>query len=380
MKLDSISYKQNEDSTDYWGFKDLKLRGIDLIVGKNTSGKTRVLNVISSLAQWLEGEKESSFSVNEYNAGFSNFENTIKFKLGWDGDKIGKEYLERNGEELLSRSASGETKIKGMELGEMIHFGLSENELASRRADTVQFPFLQDLQNWASSVRHFRFNTDLGKRTINILDSEGARELNIKRTDEVVSIFLQGEKKYPEEFKKSIVSDLNEIGYQIENISVGTPNSMRVNFKNSSKNIVCLLLKECDREGLTDQYSMSMGLFRVLSLLIHFNYWRLEKIDGLVLVDDIGEGLDYEKSTKFIKLLIRKGITDGTQLIMTTNNQFVMNLVPLEYWQIIDRVGGEVKFYNKENSEKTFEEFKFVGMNNFDFFTTGFEDEKLEEN
>lgn len=43
-----------------------------------------------------------------------------------------------------------------------------------------------------------------------------------------------------------------------------------------------------------------------LSLIVHFNYYEFAKIPGVVLIDDIGEGLDYERSTKLIKLLISK--------------------------------------------------------------------------
>ena len=57
---------------------------------------------------------------------------------------------------------------------------------------------------------------------------------------------------------------------------------------------------------------------------------------------------------------------------MSTNDRFVMNYVDLKYWQIIDRVGNTVKYYNIKNSLKTFEDFKFTGLNNFDFFASGF--------
>jgi len=55
------------------------------------------------------------------------------------------------------------------------------------------------------------------------------------------------------------------------------------------------------------------------------------------LIDDIGEGLDYERSKKLIDLIIQKAKKYAVQLIMTTNDRFVINKTPLEYWLVIKR-------------------------------------------
>jgi hypothetical protein len=36
------------------------------------------------------------------------------------------------------------------------------------------------------------------------------------------------------------------------------------------------------------------------------NYYELENIPGVILIDDIGERFDYERSSKHIELLISK--------------------------------------------------------------------------
>jgi hypothetical protein len=113
-------------------------------------------------------------------------------------------------------------------------------------------------------------------------------------------------------------------------------------------------------------------MFRALSLIIHYNYYELTEKNLNIAIDDIGEGLDYEKSTSLIKLLIEKTKNTEIQLIMSSNDKFVMNNTNLEYWQAITRKGGKVKMHNKFNSKDSFDEFKFTGLNNFDFFTTEF--------
>lgn len=56
-----------------------------------------------------------------------------------------------------------------------------------------------------------------------------------------------------------------------------------------------------------------------------------------IVIDDIGERLDYERSCALIELLMSKATTQQVQLIMTTNDRFVMNKVPLEAWTVLHR-------------------------------------------
>ena len=57
---------------------------------------------------------------------------------------------------------------------------------------------------------------------------------------------------------------------------------------------------------------------------------------------------------------------------MTTNDQFVMNHVPLEEWSVLQREGCHVRVRNVENSRKESEYFKFVGLSNFAFLEMDF--------
>jgi hypothetical protein len=225
----------------------------------------------------------------------------------------------------------------------------------------------------ASKVRHFRFATEMEKNTLAILDINAPKkaELNLKETDKSIEIFKRAKKKYENEFVDKLIKDFNSIGYNIETIDLGPLESIQIDASIPSK-IVGLRVKEKDMEGLTDQHSMSDGMFRALSILIHFNFYELEKLNGTVLIDDIGEGLDFERSSQLIKLLIEKSKLAKIQLVLSTNDKFVMNNTKLDYWQIINREGSIVNMHNITNSEKEFKQFRFTGLNNFEFFTTDF--------
>jgi ABC-type transport system involved in cytochrome bd biosynthesis fused ATPase/permease subunit len=98
----------------------------------------------------------------------------------------------------------------------------------------------------------------------------------------------------------------------------------------------------------------------------------MSNISSCILIDDIGEGLDYERSTKLIKLIVDKAKGKSIQLIMATNDRFIINNIPLQYCTIAHRFGNNTVCANHRNSKKVFKEFEQTGLNNFDFFSSNY--------
>jgi len=84
MKLKSITFEQlyqSKTNTNRWQLKDFLLQDINLIVGKNATGKTRTLNILAALANLLSGVRnklpsdnvcfESKFDLNGKGAIYS---------------------------------------------------------------------------------------------------------------------------------------------------------------------------------------------------------------------------------------------------------------------------------------------------------------------
>jgi hypothetical protein len=92
----------------------------------------------------------------------------------------------------------------------------------------------------------------------------------------------------------------------------------------------------------------------------------------MVVIDDIGEGLDFSRAKHLVQVLISKAEGAGIQLIMSTNDSFIMNAVDIQHWAVIVREGNKISLFNYENSREIFEEFKFTGLNNFDFYASEF--------
>lgn len=158
---------------------------------------------------------------------------------------------------------------------------------------------------------------------------------------------------------------MGKIGYNLTSIQAQ-------NLNHIPEKIIGVSIQEQDIDAITDQREMSQGMFRALSLIIQLNFSLLSKNPSCILIDDIGEGLDYERSKCLIDLIIEKVNGSAFQVIMTTNDRFVMNKVPLEYWSIIHRLPKKSLFYNYQNSKEIFDDFKYTGLSNFDFLSTQF--------
>ncbi|MGC8643028.1 MAG: hypothetical protein ACP5XB_24480 [Isosphaeraceae bacterium] len=206
-----------------------------------------------------------------------------------------------------------------------------------------------------------------------LVEKEGGKP-DDKDPNAVVALYQRAEKEFKDEFKQAIIREMDELDYQIEDVGLKSPVSTRAL---SGAPWVGLYVKEKGLSGITDQHSMSQGMFRALSILVQVNYSRMAKTATCVLIDDIGEGLDFDRSCRLIDLLRKKASESNIQLILATNDRFVMNRVPLEEWSVLQRQGNHVRVRNYQNSRDVFEEFKFTELSNFDFFATDFLEEEV---
>jgi AAA15 family ATPase/GTPase len=353
-------------------------QAINLVVGKNATGKSKTINTIRQLSDLLSGDVKLSqliYGTSIYDLQFDDNGNEIAYYLEFEEGKVKQEHLKINGASKLKRNSKEGTMF--YEKAEKdLEFEMEEDKLAVARVDKIQQPFFEPLQNWGKTLSHYRFGGQLGKNSIvrDINDFKDDNEIDLKDTKRVNEIFVKGTKKFGNEFTNKIISDMSAISYHISSINVHT-------LKNFPVRAFGLGVQENDIEGITDQTEMSQGMFRALSLLIQLNFSLLSKTPSCILIDDIGEGLDYERSKSLIDLIIEKVKNSPVQVIMTTNDRFVMNNIPLEYWSVIHRASKKSLFYNYQNSKEVFDDFKYSGLSNFDFlrtefYTTGFETEE----
>lgn len=383
MKLDILAYQYNQGQPSAWRIENCQLDNINLIVGKNASGKSRIVKAIYMLAELLSesGTLNPQPRTEEWHLWFDSDRphQTTKYILKIRNGLVIQEKLVIGDRELLNRNESGEGTIWAEEFNQPMRFQTPQTELAVvKRRDAIQHPFLENLYQWSDSLRFYQFGSQLGKDnlasrlpTIDLLKNY----TNLKDSNSVIWIFMLGQKEIGHTFIESILMDMQKMGYPITKIATKVPSGLNPEFNHvlSEENLPrWLYVKEADLRSVTEQSEMSQGMFRALSLFIQINYSLLASKPSCIIIDDIGEGLDYQRASSMIKILIEKAQTGLVQLIMTTNDEFIMNGVPLEYWSVIERKPGSAELHNRFNSKDKFEQFEFIGLNNFDFFTSEF--------
>ena len=371
MKLNSLNYVQYEGQPKQWRLRDLSFGDVNLLVGKNASGKSRTLSIINSLAKLLSRTTNLIFTSGNYDVVFDNDGQKLNYILHYEQNKIVSERFVIDGKELLERGEGGAGKIWAEKINDFMEFQAPADQLAAVvRQDTIQHSFLAPLQQWAQSLYHYPFGTPLGQDRFAIIVKDPP-PFDPKDSKNVVAIFRRGFKEYGESFRQSIMRDMDRIGYSLNNIYDQAPSSVTIAGLFPGP-VVVLCVQEKALAGETDQMDMSQGMFRALSVIIQITYAQMSNTAHSILIDDIGEGLDFERSCELIRLLIDKTTRSKVQLIFATNDRFVMNTVPLESWSVLQRSGGDFRVFNYANSKAKFDEFKFTGMNNFDFFATDF--------
>lgn len=366
MKLDKISFDNGK-----WRYKDLELEEINLIVGKNAKGKTRTLNSIKDIMEYIAGKSKKNLN-GSYELEFSSQEALYRYKLEIKLGEILKEELEYNGEIYLIREKNGVGKIYSEHEKKNLEFSIDNNLPAIfYKRDKLHHKQLEEINKWCQSSMYCEFGSKLGRTT-------GTTDKSIEEVDDFY--FTESEyvvrnlriafskKKYGKELKQKLLEQMGELGYIINDIKF-----VKYQSATNGGDIYGLVLLEDGVEGGVRQLDISQGMFRAFSILVHTLINFYEKKLNLLIIDDIGEGLDYDRATKLIKIIMENSQNSGTQLLMATNDRHIMNNIPLKYWYIINSLkDNSIKFYSYKNSKERFDEFDYTGLSNFDFFITSF--------
>ena len=372
MYLQNLSFRENAGQKIEWLIDNVKLGEINLMVGKNSSGKTRTLNALSDLVSMLRGQGTIAGGPVSYELVFRNSAGFMRYELAYDLETIQREMLFMGEELLLERGEGGRGRIKYESTpGDMyLDFEIPHNQLACfAKRDRLQHPFIEIIHGWAMSLRRFDFSGDLGKSRYALKSSFEEREIDPSMTcSSLVPVISIAMEKFPE-FKALILEDMREIGYELEDFGIM---HFSDRYSQVDQDRYAVYTAESGLEKQVSQRDMSQGMFRAFSVLVQVNYYILCGNKGFVIIDDIGEGLDFARAKLLVRLLIEKARQAKIQLIMSTNDQFIMNAVDIENWAVIMREGNKISLFNYENSREIFEEFKFTGLNNFDFYASEF--------
>lgn len=373
MSLRSLTYSEYEGDQRQWELDRTEFGDINLLVGKNSTGKSRVLNVIASACRIISGQQGRPFTSGRFAVEVKLAGALYSYLIAFQDGKVLDESLSVDGIVRLERDSEGKGRVYFASEDKDIRFQISPETIAiQNKNDRLQHPFIHELVEWASGTALYNFGSDFGRsRLIPQSPNELIGSIGMPPQgdmDNTVGIYINAFHRFGPEFDGAIIRDMAKLGYHLNEVAAEPLENIAIGGMSGGA-LLGLVTVERDLGTLRNpQLTMSQGMFRALALLIHLNLAIFSHEKRLLLVDDIGEGLDYERATEIIDLIIAAADKEHIQILMTSNDRFVMNRVPLDYWAVLERTGRTVKAFTSRNSPKEFDDFKFIGLSNFDFF------------
>lgn len=242
---------------------------------------------------------------------------------------------------LLLKRNSGKTELFSFTFDKFIKISPPDDKLVLHiRRDKEEFPFFEDIVRWAEQAEMVEFaGENFGKNLALWFE-----ELNSHSIE-------------------SLKRDFNQLGYKL--------NDVFLKKTKYADNKIVHVVEDGLKKSVVET-DLSQGMSRALDLFTYVqNLLQIGKT-SIFILDDIGEGLDYERATKLGKLLVEKLENSNIQFIATTNDSFLMDVIPIKYWNLLVREGSTVKSYNYQNSKEVFDKFKMTGLSNFDLFSSDY--------
>ena len=349
MLLTSFKYK-----TPNWEISRLtNLGAANLLVGQNASGKSRTIHALESTAHFMRAVKslhaESDFSVEITFLTEDSTPSKLEYSFSVKNEKITKELLKKDNHTILRRS--GATAILE---GDPVN--PPENKLITQvRRDKKLYPEIERLMEWAEGVTAISFS-DINPFT-NALGP--SLQINPKLFSDLVSEFTSSE-------KKMFLKEAREIGYSVSDIRCS-----------AFRDYKFVEIKENYIKSPVAEFNLSNGMIRVLYVLAYLIKMKNRTTTSLLLIDDLGEGLDYKKVVKLGEKVFLLCQTSGVQIIATSNDSHLMDIVDISKWQILNCNRSTVTSLNASTHPDLFNAFRLTGLSNYDFFSSDFIDNFL---
>lgn len=348
MFLSSFSYKESK-----WELNNLTLTSSScLIVGRNSTGKTRTIHALQNVVSFMQ-MKQIFFGGNSFSAEMvftdaldCNYKMNYSFTVK-DGI-IDKESLIVNDEILIKRT-SKTAKYKSDTINPP-----ANKLIVQVRRDENAYPEIEQLMTWAEGVNCVSYSN------INPFTIGPSQFINPISFSELVDSLDNDD-------KNRVLANSSKLNYNITSIST-IKASESVKFVNVKEKLVS--------ENIFDM-QLSSGMLRTLYLLCYMEYIKKSSKVSLLLIDDMSEGLDYSRSTCLGRMIFDDCRQNGLQVIASSNDAFLMDVVDISNWQILSRVGSKVTSINQYTNPELFRKFKMTGLSNFDFFSSDFIDKYL---
>ncbi len=349
MRLAHLTYTRNG-----WGYESpLYLDSVNLLVGKNAVGKSKTILAIGSVINTLVGNRVSNVNLNVA-LTFEDTEGNFTYSFSYDAGQVVSESLVLESGDVLIERKLGRAFLGDEEINPP-----ADKLVLHVRRDTKQYPYIEKIMGWAENSKGFSFNEVE-------LSNDADADFNLFFLGGKMDLFTITE-SLGKELLAEIVMQACELGYPLTRI---------VPFELAPQLKYVLFYEE--GVGHLLQESLSKGMYRALYLLIYMKYLSVVGSPAMLLVDDLCEGLDYDRSVKLGRMVFDFCLENNIQLIASSNDTILMDTIDLKYWNILRREDSRMSSINVKNNPKLFEDFLFTGLSNFDLLSSDFVESYLQ--
>lgn len=339
MILSEFTYRQSG-----WGLDGLALNRLNLVVGMNAVGKSRTVAAIGHVVKFIKGEMDAALEDFSCTLLLENG-GALEYSFEVSEGKILAEILRKDGNVLIRREL-----YSAQMYGETVSPPSNKLVIQVRR-DTMLYPEIEEIIQWAEHTSVFIFS--------NITTSPNSLSPYAISTEPLLPVMYG---KISESQREQMLSYMRDMGYRIDRID---------EYQRDNGSMMLRIFETGVDEPMTP-FDLSNGMFRVFCVLLYMIYSSTLVDARCLIIDDMGEGLDYMRSTKLGKIMFDYCENNNVQLIVTSNDSFLMDTIGLDYWNILQRKGSVVHSLNSQTHAALFEKFARTGLNNFDMLSSNF--------
>lgn len=343
--------KEFEEKSN-WVLDGLALTQFSMITGLNSVGKTRTCNVIKNtfkkIAMSLKPPQLGTTDLVFKTTDGKTYKLLLSVKQDESFNQVIKEEKLYEIDKDNSQMLFDRKEIFDCNLNKPFEYSPPDDSLTFHaRRDKVSYPYIENIIN--DSTKFYFLQSESTGIYSAIAKNRFPNEIDPGKTPSIFHELVTEEKK------KIILDEINSLEFPIEDIIVRT---VSVN----GQEIPLLLFKE-KGVGTYDIANASSGMKTVIFLITCLN---LVEDGACVLIDNLGDGLDHKRSMEIVPVLEEKAL--NKQIIVSTNNEILLNQTDIRNWNILHREGHNVKAYNYLNNRERLTKFADSGLSNYEYF------------
>lgn len=339
VKLSTMKITEKRNDTPEININNISISDFNLLIGDNAQGKTRLFQSLYFLANLFTGKPKIISTYYHGTFEFDAASQDVNDKIIYDiiiepkeNKNIFKETITRNGKIIYSfhdKHLYNEISNKNIK-----NFFIPPNSPALISIADPEFVTINIIRNFFQKIVYIS-----SEKRRDILIDEGSLTPNVDSTN-IASVLKSWRNLYPEIFNE-VVSEIKDNFPLIKDIFFTEQKDLHtelltINEQNVDKNIL--------------QMEWSDGIIRLLCLLmlpkVPFKIENKVEPPSLILVDEIENGLDYNRLKYIMKYL--EDYSDDSQIIVSSHSPLVCDFVHPQNWIVVKRKGSDLNFISPE--------------------------------